>query len=439
MRIHSLNNTMPNVKQGEDQSNIIEIAVPQDMQSYSLFLFFSLPDGTTVFTSRVEMVNGKISYPLNSALTSAVGRVTVELQGTLDDRLIKSINFAYNVIASVSNTPGPAPQEFAPWYLEVMERSDDVMEAAEDLDARLDALKIAEPQRQINEQARILNEDERKANEITRQNNEVIRQTVYESKANQSTTYTKTEVDTKDALLVPKTTTVNTKALSGNISITAADVPNTPAGTIAATTVQTALNELDTEKVPKTTTVNTKALSGNISVTAADIPNTPAGTIAGATVQAALNELDTKKAQTGLPCVIARNSVAQSTTFNNTTILNFDTNVYINDATMRDTDQTKVTIRKAGIYLIVAQLELTANATGMRTFTIKKNGSIDLVRETHPSEIAGAASRMQIQTVALLAVADYITVGMYHNAGVNLNTITGDHSPVLSICMLEAI
>ena len=39
---------MPNVKQGEDQSNIIEIAVPQDMQSYSLFLFFALPDGTTV-------------------------------------------------------------------------------------------------------------------------------------------------------------------------------------------------------------------------------------------------------------------------------------------------------------------------------------------------------------------------------------------------------
>ena len=402
---------MPNVKQGEDQSNIIEIAVPQDMQSYSLFLFFALPDGTTVFTTRVEMVNGKVSYPLNSALTSAVGRVTVELQGTLDERLIKSINFAYNVIASVSNTPGPTPQEFAPWYLEVMERSDDVMEAAEDLDARLDGLKIAEPQRQINEQARILNEDERKANEITRQNNEVIRQTVYESKADKSNTYTKTETDTALALKANQSTTYT----------------------------KTEADTKDALLVPKTTTVNTKALSGNISITAADIPNTPAGTIAATTVQTALKELDTKKAQTGLPCVIARNSVAQSTTFNNTTILNFDTNVYINDATMRDTDQTKVTIRKAGIYLIVAQLELTANATGMRTFTIKKNGAIDLVRETHPSEIAGAASRMQIQTVALLAVGDYITVGLYHNAGVNLNTITGDHSPALSICMLEAI
>ena len=73
-------------------------------------------------------------------------------------------------------------------------------------------------------------------------------------KADQATTYTKTETDTKDGLLVPKTTTVNAKALTGNISIAAADVPNTPAGGIAATTVQAALNELDGEKADKATT-----------------------------------------------------------------------------------------------------------------------------------------------------------------------------------------
>lgn len=48
-----------------------------------------------------------------------------------------------------------------------------------------------------------------------------------------------------------KTTTVNGKALSANISLTATDVPNTPAGGIAATTVQEAVNELDTEKANK--------------------------------------------------------------------------------------------------------------------------------------------------------------------------------------------
>ena len=47
------------------------------------------------------------------------------------------------------------------------------------------------------------------------------------------------------------TTTVNSKALSTNITINASDVPNTPAGNISATNVQTAINELDTEKVDK--------------------------------------------------------------------------------------------------------------------------------------------------------------------------------------------
>ena len=47
---------------------------------------------------------------------------------------------------------------------------------------------------------------------------------------------------------VDETTTVNSKALSTNITINASDVPNTPAGNISATNVQNALNELDTEK-----------------------------------------------------------------------------------------------------------------------------------------------------------------------------------------------
>ena len=70
-------------------------------------------------------------------------------------------------------------------------------------------------------------------------------------KADKATTYTKTEVDTKDGLLVPKTTTVNGKALSANVSVTATDVPITPTGGIAATTVQAAINELDAEKANK--------------------------------------------------------------------------------------------------------------------------------------------------------------------------------------------
>ena len=60
--------------------------------------------------------------------------------------------------------------------------------------------------------------------------------------------YSKSEVDTSLGNKVDKTTTVNSKALSSNITINAGDVPNTPSGNISATNVQNAINELDTEK-----------------------------------------------------------------------------------------------------------------------------------------------------------------------------------------------
>jgi len=61
----------------------------------------------------------------------------------------------------------------------------------------------------------------------------------------------------------------------------AALIGNTPAGTIAATTVQGAINEI----------VADLAAAGG----AALVGNTPAGAIAATTVQAAINELDTEK------------------------------------------------------------------------------------------------------------------------------------------------
>ena len=76
--------------------------------------------------------------------------------------------------------------------------------------------------------------------------------------------------------------------LSQFSGIIAVAVTNTPAGNIAATTVQAALNELDAEK----TQITTLAAVGG----AALVGNTAAGTIAATTVQAALNELDTEKA-----------------------------------------------------------------------------------------------------------------------------------------------
>jgi hypothetical protein len=64
----------------------------------------------------------------------------------------------------------------------------------------------------------------------------------------------------------------------------AGQVTNTPAGNIAASTVQAAINELDTEK----------SAVGH-SHAASAITNTPSGNIAAVTVQGAINELDSEK------------------------------------------------------------------------------------------------------------------------------------------------
>ena len=66
-------------------------------------------------------------------------------------------------------------------------------------------------------------------------------------------------------------------------TVEADDIVNTPAGTVAATILQNAINELDTEKVPKTTTVNGNALSGNITLDYEDILKLPITTTDDAT------------------------------------------------------------------------------------------------------------------------------------------------------------
>lgn len=85
----------------------------------------------------------------------------------------------------------------------------------------------------------------------------------------------------------------------------ASAITNTPAGNVAATTVQAAINELDSEKAT-TGSVSTVAsgLSDHLADTAdahdaSAISTVAAGNLASTDVQAALNELDSEKSGTG--------------------------------------------------------------------------------------------------------------------------------------------
>jgi hypothetical protein len=69
-------------------------------------------------------------------------------------------------------------------------------------------------------------------------------------------------------------------------------ITNTPAGTIAATTVQAAINELDGDVQTVQTNLTNHINDTTDAHAGTAITNTPAGTIAATTVQAAINELD---------------------------------------------------------------------------------------------------------------------------------------------------
>ena len=107
------------------------------------------------------------------------------------------------------------------------------------------------------------------------------------------------------------------------------------------------------------------------------------------------------------------------------TAINFQLEVYDTN-TMHDnvTNNTRITIKATGYYLVSASLEYAGNATGQRIVWIKKNGSTDLVRS---KEVPHATLSMNpnLASVELLAVDDYIECYGYQDSGGDLAVQNG--------------
>ena len=89
--------------------------------------------------------------------------------------------------------------------------------------------------------------------------------------------------------------------------------------------------------------------------------------------------------------------------------------------TMHDTvtDNDRVTINTAGVYLVTAKATFAANTTGQRIVAIAKNGSVEDqfsvdAMDTFAHHLAGA------QTYSL-AVTDYLSVLVFQNSGAPLD------------------
>ena len=101
----------------------------------------------------------------------------------------------------------------------------------------------------------------------------------------------------------------------------------------------------------------------------------------------------------------------------------YDTSAFHDNST--NTDRITIPAGKAGYYLIEARVSFAANATGIRSVTVKKNGST-AVSGADLNNQGSSASAVLIQSrVIYAAVADYFHLNAYQTSGGSLNTDNG--------------
>ncbi len=140
-----------------------------------------------------------------------------------------------------------------------------------------------------------------------------------------------------------------------------------------------------------------------------------------------------KLAPAWMPAIGCRVIKSAAQTIPNTTWtpIQFDAEYFDTDA-MHDpvTNNTRITIKTAGYYMLGGCVEWASNTVGMRIMAVRKNNAQHLVDAVHNSDQYGAAPG-SLSTVAYLAANDYIELLVYQASGGNLNTATlYDYSPV---------
>lgn len=83
-------------------------------------------------------------------------------------------------------------------------------------------------------------------------------------------------------------------------------------------------------------------------------------------------------------------------------------------------NNSRLTCKTAGKYLISASVEWAPNAVGYRQLVLFLNGGINIAM-VNPNANAIATTRITISTVYNLAINDYVEVLAYQTSGGNLN------------------
>ena len=119
-----------------------------------------------------------------------------------------------------------------------------------------------------------------------------------------------------------------------------------------------------------------------------------------------------------VPACRATASAAQSIANATLTMVSFDTEDFDTD-TIHDptTNNTRLTCKTAGTYLIVGGVTVAANATGVRGISIKKNNTSYLGYGTPGNAGAGIQTSGGVIAMAALSVNDYVELEFYQSSG----------------------
>lgn len=84
------------------------------------------------------------------------------------------------------------------------------------------------------------------------------------------------------------------------------------------------------------------------------------------------------------------------------------------------TNNTRITVRTAGVYHATAYISFAANASGIRKANIRLNGATDLAGMSSAA-VSGLATEFSLARSRLFAANDYIELTCFQNSGGALN------------------
>lgn len=136
------------------------------------------------------------------------------------------------------------------------------------------------------------------------------------------------------------------------------------------------------------------------------------------------------------PAVRVFHNAAQAITTATATALAFNSERFDQAGNVADTmhdtavNNSRLTCRYAGVYLVTANIEWAANTAGTRTLAIRHSVGPTFYGETSLQSPTSAVVRQQAVTLMALAVNDYVECVVTQDSGGNLNVnSTGNFSP----------